>query len=170
DAGAGLVLGSDAPVAPLDPWLAMAAAVHRSADEREAWFPAQQLQPREALAASTDGVVALEPGGRGDVVLLDEGHTSADLSGLFADVPSGADGLMVDTAARESAHRRRAAEGRATVVAGRRGSERWAGARPAAPGRWSRPRTGLPRRPWLRRAAGSGSGDGLSSDRRGRHR
>lgn len=124
DAGAGLVLGSDAPVAPLDPWLAMAAAVHRSADEREAWFPAQQLQPREALAASTDGVVALEPGGRGDVVLLDEGHTSADLSDLFADVPSGADGLMVDTAARESAHRLREAEVLATVVAGRLESQR----------------------------------------------
>src|SRR5690625_77309 len=88
DAGAELVLGSDAPVAPLDPWLAMAAAVHRSADEREGWFPAQQLQPREALAASTDGVLALEPGGRGDVVLLGEGHTSGYLSDLFADVPA----------------------------------------------------------------------------------
>ena len=34
-AGIPLRLGSDAPVSPLDPWLAMAAAVHRSADERE---------------------------------------------------------------------------------------------------------------------------------------
>src|SRR5699024_12320487 len=83
DAGAGLVLGSDAPVAPLDPWLAMAAAVHRSADEREAWFPAQQLQPREALAASTDGVVALGPGGRGDVVGLGGGQTTAGTYGTF---------------------------------------------------------------------------------------
>src|SRR4029450_6759849 len=34
DAGVTLALGSDAPVAALDPWLAMAAAVHRSAAER----------------------------------------------------------------------------------------------------------------------------------------
>ncbi len=39
DDGVTLALGSDAPVSPLDPWLAMAAAVHRSADEREAWHP-----------------------------------------------------------------------------------------------------------------------------------
>src|SRR5699024_10903939 len=79
DAGAGLVLGSDAPVALLDPWLAMAAAVHRSADEREAWFPAQQLQPREARAASTDGGVALEPGARGAAVRLDAGCPARQL-------------------------------------------------------------------------------------------
>ncbi|WP_323794335.1 amidohydrolase, partial [Nocardioides sp.] len=33
DAGVNLVLGSDAPVSPLDPWLAMAAAVHRTGDD-----------------------------------------------------------------------------------------------------------------------------------------
>src|SRR5690606_19782062 len=68
DAGVPLALGSDAPVAPLDPWLAMAAAVHRSADDRPAWHPSQQLQPREALAASTDGITALGIGGPADVV------------------------------------------------------------------------------------------------------
>ena len=41
DAGVVLALGSDAPVAPLDPWLAMAAAVHRSDDDREPWNPAE---------------------------------------------------------------------------------------------------------------------------------
>lgn len=35
DDGVELALGSDAPVSPLDPWLAIAAAVHRSADERD---------------------------------------------------------------------------------------------------------------------------------------
>ena len=35
DDGVELALGSDAPVSPLDPWLAIAAAVHRSADDRE---------------------------------------------------------------------------------------------------------------------------------------
>src|SRR5699024_6811911 len=111
-----LAFGSDAPVAPLDPWLAMAAAVHRSADERPGWFPAQQLQPREALAASTDGVGALTVGGPADVVLLQD-DVPAD---LFADVPLAADGLMVEAAARETADRLREVEVAATVVDGGR--------------------------------------------------
>lgn len=71
-AGVALALGSDAPVAPLDPWLAMAAAVHRSADDREPWNPDEALTVREALAASTDGQATLTVGSRGDVVLLDD--------------------------------------------------------------------------------------------------
>ncbi len=71
DAGAELRFGSDAPVAPLDPWLAMDAAVRRTADERPAWTPAQQVTPAEALAASTDGWGTVAPGHPGDVVLLD---------------------------------------------------------------------------------------------------
>lgn len=118
EAGVELALGSDAPVAPLDPWLAMAAAVHRSADERPAWHPSQQLQPREALAASTDGVGTLAVGGRADIVLLEEADE------LFADVPAGADGLMDEAAAREAAARLRAVDPLATVVAGRLGSQR----------------------------------------------
>ena len=116
--GVQLALGSDAPVAPLDPWLAMAAAVHRSADDRPAWHPSQQLQPCEALAASTDGITALQVGGPADVVLLE--HADA----LFADVPSGADGLMVESAAREAAEQLRATDPLATVVAGRLESQR----------------------------------------------
>jgi predicted amidohydrolase YtcJ len=71
DDGAELAMGSDAPVSPLDPWLAMAAAVHRSADERPAWHPEQALTPREALAASVDGQGSVHAGGRADLVLLD---------------------------------------------------------------------------------------------------
>jgi predicted amidohydrolase YtcJ len=70
-AGVALAMGSDAPVAPLDPWLAMAAAVHRSADEREPWNPAEALTSAQALDASTDGQPTIGPGSRGDVVLLD---------------------------------------------------------------------------------------------------
>ncbi|MDN5687186.1 MAG: amidohydrolase family protein [Brachybacterium sp.] len=110
-AGVPLVLGSDAPVAPLDPWLAMAAAVHRSADERPGWHREQQLQPLEALAASTDGITSLEVGGRGDVVLLEEDP--------FTEVPLGADSLMVEAAAREAAEQLRETTVLATVVAGR---------------------------------------------------
>ena len=64
-------MGSDAPVSPLDPWLAMAAAVHRSGDDREPWHAEQALTPREALAASVDGQGTVAPGSRGDLVLLD---------------------------------------------------------------------------------------------------
>jgi hypothetical protein len=72
DDGVRLAMGSDAPVAPLDPWLAMAAAVHRTADEREPWHPEQSITPREALAASTDGWGTVAPGHPGDLVLLAE--------------------------------------------------------------------------------------------------
>jgi predicted amidohydrolase YtcJ len=71
DEGVTLAFGSDAPVSPLDPWLAMAAAVHRSGDQREPWHPEQALTPREALAASVDGQGTVRPGSRGDLVLLD---------------------------------------------------------------------------------------------------
>jgi cytosine/adenosine deaminase-related metal-dependent hydrolase len=71
DAGVDVVLGSDAPVSPLDPWLAVAAAVHRSGDEREPWHPEQAITAREALAASTDGWGTVAVGHPADLVLLD---------------------------------------------------------------------------------------------------
>ena len=71
DAGADLRLGSDAPVARLDPWLAMAAAVHRSGDARSPWHAEQSLTPAEALAAGTDGQRTLRPGAPADVAVLD---------------------------------------------------------------------------------------------------
>ncbi|MFZ2014288.1 MAG: amidohydrolase family protein [Nocardioides sp.] len=71
DAGVRMAFGSDAPVSPLDPWLAIAAAVHRSADEREAWHPEQAITPREALAASVDGRGSVRAGMPADLVLLD---------------------------------------------------------------------------------------------------
>lgn len=70
DAGIELALGSDAPVAPLDPWLAMAAAVHRGPEDSESWHPEQEISAREALAASVDGK-RVAPGAPGDLALLD---------------------------------------------------------------------------------------------------
>jgi predicted amidohydrolase YtcJ len=72
DAGAVLVLGSDAPVATLDPWVAIAAAVTRTRDGRAPWHPEQRLGLRAALEASTDGR-GLFPtaGGPADLVVLD---------------------------------------------------------------------------------------------------
>jgi predicted amidohydrolase YtcJ len=72
DDGVRLCFGSDAPVSPLDPWLAMAAAVHRSADDRPAWHPEQALTPREALAVSVDDRAMVGIGAPADLVLLDE--------------------------------------------------------------------------------------------------
>jgi predicted amidohydrolase YtcJ len=69
--GVELALGSDAPVSPLDPWLAIAAAVHRSADERDPWHAEQALTPAEARAASVDGQPTVGVGSPGDLVLLD---------------------------------------------------------------------------------------------------
>ncbi|WP_091120536.1 amidohydrolase [Nocardioides terrae] len=70
DAGVRVTFGSDAPVAPLDPWLAVAAAVHRGDPGDEPWHPEQSLTVREALAASVDGrrTAVDEPG---DLILLD---------------------------------------------------------------------------------------------------
>ncbi|MWV48949.1 amidohydrolase family protein [Rathayibacter sp. VKM Ac-2803] len=69
-AGATLALGSDAPVAPLDPWISMSAAVSRRRDGREAWHPAERLPFDVALAASTRGVT-VGVGAVADLVVLD---------------------------------------------------------------------------------------------------
>jgi predicted amidohydrolase YtcJ len=79
DAGVRLALGSDAPVAPLDPWLAMAAAVHRTGDAGPPWHQDQAVTVADALAASTDGRRTLAPGDRADVVLLDADPLGRDL-------------------------------------------------------------------------------------------
>ncbi len=69
EAGAELALGSDAPVAPLDPWITAAAAVTRSRDHREPWHPEQGITAREALAASTRST--LEVGQVADLVVTE---------------------------------------------------------------------------------------------------
>ncbi len=101
-AGAVLRLGSDAPVAPLDPWRAMAAAVHRSGDDRPPWHPEQSLTPAQALAASVDGRRTLGPGAPADLVLLDR------------------DPLALEPDTVEAAARLRTMPVAATLLAGRR--------------------------------------------------
>jgi predicted amidohydrolase YtcJ len=51
-AGAEIALGSDAPVAPLDPWISLAAAVYRERDGRVPWHPEQRVRVEAALRAS----------------------------------------------------------------------------------------------------------------------
>ncbi|CCI52339.1 amidohydrolase [Nostocoides jenkinsii] len=72
DAGIPLALGSDAPVAPLDPWAAIAAAVHRSDDLGGPWHAEQRLSLAEALAASTDGAGTLGVGSLADIAILED--------------------------------------------------------------------------------------------------
>ena len=73
DTGANLLFGSDAPVSPLDPWAAMAAAVFRTRDGRDPWQPHERVEAATALAASTHGGsaagAALEPGDIADLAL-----------------------------------------------------------------------------------------------------
>lgn len=76
-AGIELRLGSDAPVAPLDPWQAIAAAVHRTDDERDPWHPEEMLTLDEALSASVRS--AVRPGDRADLVVCGANpHTASD--------------------------------------------------------------------------------------------
>jgi predicted amidohydrolase YtcJ len=69
DRGVEVALGSDAPVAPLDPWLAIATAVHRGRPGDEPWHPEQAITTAEAIAASVDGR-RIAVGQPGDVALL----------------------------------------------------------------------------------------------------
>ncbi|GAA1268075.1 amidohydrolase family protein [Sphaerisporangium rubeum] len=68
-AGATLEFGSDAPVAPLDPWDAIASAVTRTDDTRSPWHPDQSLPLSTALAASSRGRTTLTPGTPADLVI-----------------------------------------------------------------------------------------------------
>lgn len=70
-AGATIRLGSDAPVAPLDPWISMAAAVSRTRDERDPWHPEQRILSAVALAASTGGRGVVKAGSVADLVVTE---------------------------------------------------------------------------------------------------
>ncbi|WP_157156463.1 amidohydrolase [Diaminobutyricimonas sp. LJ205] len=74
DAGARVRLGSDAPVAPLDPWVSIAAAVGRTRDGREPWHAEQAITVDQAIEASVRSAVAV--GEVADLVVLDaDPHT-----------------------------------------------------------------------------------------------
>ncbi|WP_432838560.1 amidohydrolase [Dactylosporangium sp. CA-092794] len=83
-AGVALRLGSDAPVAPLDPWLAIASATSRSRGDREPWHPEQRLSLPTALAASTRGRTGVTLGDPADLVVLDRDPAAATRDELRA--------------------------------------------------------------------------------------
>ncbi|HSN43840.1 MAG TPA: amidohydrolase family protein, partial [Propionibacteriaceae bacterium] len=82
DVGVPLVFGSDAPVSPLNPWLAIQAAVTRTVDGRPAWHPEQCLSMDEAVGASTGGVRSLVSGASADLIALDVNPFEVDPASL----------------------------------------------------------------------------------------
>ena len=90
DSGASLVLGSDAPVSPLDPWVSIAAAVTRTRDGRAPWHHDQALTMAEALSSSCRS--QLEVGQPADIAVL--GADPGWLSEAFAvDLPKLSDAV-----------------------------------------------------------------------------
>lgn len=88
DSGANLRFGSDAPVSPLDPWAAIASAVFRTRDGRDAWQPHERIDIDTAIAASTVGgstaPAEIAPGASADLVIVDADPRAADEAGLRA--------------------------------------------------------------------------------------
>lgn len=83
DSGATVVLGSDAPVAPLDPWVAISAAVWRARPGEQPWHPEQRISVPEALVASTR-TRRLRPlaGDPADLVVVERDPLAADAEQL----------------------------------------------------------------------------------------
>jgi len=85
-AGATLRFGSDAPVAALDPWHAISAAVFRTDDDRGPWHPEERVDLETALAASarggTGGGAGIRPGAVADLVLLGADPAAAGAQAL----------------------------------------------------------------------------------------
>lgn len=74
---AAVIFGSDAPVAPLDPWLGIAAAVARAREGEPPWVAAEQLTVAEALACSMRGPLRPSTGDIADLMLLDHDPIAA---------------------------------------------------------------------------------------------
>lgn len=70
-AGAVLQIGSDAPVTPMDPWPGIAAAVHRTKDDRDPWHPEQAIGLDHALRAACRGRPGARVGDVADLVLVE---------------------------------------------------------------------------------------------------
>ena len=97
DAGARVTFGSDWPVAPLDPLLAIDAAVLRRTIDGahpDGWTPEQRIDVEEALTAYTaanayagfqeDRLGLIAPGRLADVVVLDTDLTTCELAKIRA--------------------------------------------------------------------------------------
>lgn len=93
DGGVRVVLGSDAPVTPLDPWRAIATAVTRTRGDERPWQPEEAITLEQAIDASArTRIAAGEPADL--VVLTDALPRGAEIA---AD-PNGAAGRLRTTA------------------------------------------------------------------------
>jgi predicted amidohydrolase YtcJ len=86
DARADLAFGSDAPVTELDPLAGIQAAVHRTSDDREPWYPRQGLDVADAVLGFTAGAAHAAGDHRRHGLLL-PGY-AADLAVLDTDIMS----------------------------------------------------------------------------------
>ncbi|GAA5894223.1 amidohydrolase [Sporobolomyces salmoneus] len=89
EAGVELKMGSDAPVAPIDPWDAIAVAVSRTARGEEnsglSWHPEQCISNEVAWKSSTwNGKVGIEVGEQADLVILASDPLKANANELRA--------------------------------------------------------------------------------------
>lgn len=85
DAGVRLRFGSDAPVAPLDPWVAIGVAVARTDSTRPPWHEEESLTVVEAIAASTESGRAWPTVAESaDLVLLDQDPRTVEATSLSA--------------------------------------------------------------------------------------
>lgn len=86
EAGANLTLGSDAPVAPLDPWGAIATAVGRSRAGEAEPQDGEGIDAITALDASTErgsrAAAELLPGSLADIAFCDADPFASDVEGL----------------------------------------------------------------------------------------
>lgn len=96
ESGARLIMGSDAPVAPLDPWVTIAAAVTRTRDGRESWQPQECISLDDAIRASVRN--SIEVGQPADLIALDADPDWLNRA-LSADAPTLSDALREMTVA-----------------------------------------------------------------------
>lgn len=90
EAGIPLRLGSDCPVAQLQPWEALACAITRADEDGPAFVPEQIIPLDVAYAASThNGKTYLSEGDRADIVILHSDPLAADAKGLRGMVVEG---------------------------------------------------------------------------------
>ncbi|MDH6236096.1 amidohydrolase [Cryobacterium sp. CG_9.6] len=81
-AGVELAFGSDAPVAPLDPWAAIASAVGRTRGGRAPWHPEQSVSRAVALAASARGRSVVAEGDVADLAICESDPFTASVDEL----------------------------------------------------------------------------------------
>ncbi|TXT10594.1 hypothetical protein VHUM_02099 [Vanrija humicola] len=90
DAGIPIKLGSDCPVAQLDPWEALACAITRAGPGEQPFVKEQIIDLETAYAASThNGKLHIAEGERADLVVLGSNPLEQDAAGLRAMVVEG---------------------------------------------------------------------------------